>query len=177
MKVEYDENPLKSRVILDERDMIMLRNSIMVDELEDKLYDICRLGGPISYTEALDSVYEKVERVVQYYLQALGGEIHCGDCTKVPSSCVKCHAEDAVGVNTLTDIRHPYYVTKAFSDCRKTLEEAISYLRDNPAKHTWVGSEPYVESWQKEQDITIEDLMKYQQLHFASKVCVRDLKN
>lgn len=33
-------------------------------------------------------------------------EEHCGDCTCVPSSCVRCHAEDVLGLDTLPSSKH-----------------------------------------------------------------------
>lgn len=168
MKIEYNQNPLKSRVILDEQDLYLLRTAILVDALDSELYDAYSTDRATSYDKATDAAYEEVERVLPYYLSALDGETHWGDCTNACCSCTKCHAEDYLSISTLIGIREPYYVDRAFDEGRQTLDEAIKYLRNNPAKATWEGSEPYVEGWQRRQDITIEDLMRYKELHFSA---------
>jgi len=162
MKIEYDQNPLNARVVLNERDRLLLRKSIELETIEEYLYQLT----PEKYQEILDKTEKEVERILPYYLSALDGEIHCGDCTKACCPCIKCHAEDFACVNTLEGIRNPYYVNKAFSAGRKTLDEAIQYLKDNPAKATWEGSEPYVTRWQLAQDQAIEDLIEYKRRHF-----------
>lgn len=162
MKIEYHQNPLKTRVELDDKDKLLIRRNIEIEELYNALYEL----APDKFEEISNKAQGEVERILPYYLDALDGEIHCGDCTNVCCSCTKCHAEDFACVDTLDGIRQPHYVNKAFAADVETLEEAIQYLKDNPAKATWEGSEQWVPRWQAAQEQTIEDLIKYKEKHF-----------
>lgn len=168
LKIQYDENPLKAKVLLNEQDLQLLRSGILVDALEEELYIITEGKQSKSYTQCLDDAYKEIERVLPYYLSALDGETHMGDCISVSCSCTKCQGESYLGISTLDSMREPYYINKAFNDNRITLEEAIKYLQDNPAKPTWEGSESYVESWQLRQDRAIEDLIEYKEKYFGA---------
>lgn len=166
MKILHTQNPLKTRVELDKRDVSFIRKSLEIEELENAIYQF----APDKYVEIIELAASEIERCLPYYLSALADEIHCGDCTKVPCSCTKCHAEAHLEIDTLIGIRSPYYAGKAFDEEGvETLDQAIQYLKNNPAKVTWEGSEPYVAGWQLQQDQTIEDLVKYRDKHFGQK--------
>lgn len=165
MQIEYDQNPLKAKIILGETGIYLLRLALAREGFEDKLFDVCSGTEKALYDDLYSGIYAEVERVLPYHLAACNGEKHFGDCTKVATSCTKCRTEELLGINTIEGIRHPYYVDSAFSKERTTLTEAIDYLQSNPAKTTYEGSEKHVARWQEEINQTVEDLIAYKKKH------------
>lgn len=169
-KILYAENPLRSKVVVDETTKLLLAKSIEVEELYTAVYDLCngRLEDK-SFTEIAEDVEKEVERQMSYLLPSLeSGEWHSGDCTDCCFSCSKCYAEDMLGIYTLQGFSKPYYVDLAFSNGRDKIDDAIQYLKDNPAEVSWEGSEKYVKTWQKHIDNTIEELERYKALRLLN---------
>lgn len=167
MKIIYNQNPLASVVELTEVDKLALRKALLAEELQNVLWDVCDGGVTMSFDNAILAAENEVDHVYPYYERALTEEWHCGDCIKICCSCSKCYAEYCLGINTLEGIREPHNLQKAFGRDRTTLYEAIKYLKDNPVKAASEDHLPWVESWQKAQDQTIEDLIKYKEKHFS----------
>lgn len=118
MKIVYTENPLRSTVELDASESkafwLVLKTAQMEDLLfnayfhmqEDRWYDLDkarRSVDPDYYLSEDDKGLPKLDNRVtdlhQYYIQALL-DSHAGDCTCIPCSCDKCHAEGKLGLNT-----------------------------------------------------------------------------
>lgn len=127
MKITYTPNPLETIVELDEHEIEALRLKLKLEQYEDMMFsahfaitDRLQDRGSLkalSIEEALaeargvldpdrwcsdgaSKVDQLVEERLRYYLEELKGA-HSGDCTASPSPCVKCHAEQALGIDTL----------------------------------------------------------------------------
>lgn len=120
MKIVYGENPFVTKVLLTDIEKLKLWYELKVRELEERLYDahfhlteekykddvrVLSALDPSYYTEEDDGVKSKldqrVDRLYGSFVGELEGGFHVGDCTCVPCSCVKCHAESMVGVDTI----------------------------------------------------------------------------
>lgn len=72
----------------------------------------------------------RCDELLLHYLENLKGW-HVGDCTCIPCSCSKCHAEDILGINTIKGLgKHAAHkVNAAFGeDNERTIDEAIERL-------------------------------------------------
>lgn len=153
MKTVYTQNPLRSYVEMNEEEKI---------ELKEKLYH----HWLVEWDEPEDSARKWTEHQYPYMLDALTlGEEHFGDCIKVCGSCVKCQAEDVLGINTTEGLGSLYYISAAFSDGRETIEEAISYLSIPIESHEeW--HEPRIDMWNQQRLSALNGLIKYRIKHF-----------
>jgi len=108
-------------------------------------------------------------------------DIHSGDCTCVPCSCEKCHAESILGIDTMPGLRkhQTYKIDNAFGkNNERTIDEAIVYLENYDAKITpgsWGEEDP--EGWNKAAPRWIEEarqacawLKQYKQVVFDQDV-------
>ena len=115
MRIEWARNPLESKIILDDHDKEILKLKIRIQEYEEiigcahisldvndqRFYSPAKAFEYTSrYTndEAMD---KSVERMYGFLLHALEDDSHCGDCTCFPAPCLKCWAEDLVGIYTI----------------------------------------------------------------------------
>lgn len=112
------------------------------------------------------------------YEEALLGR-HCGDCIGIADYCIKCRAEDAVGLDTLDGLsqQEAAAINAAF---KKTgsLDGAIDALADwtpdpwDSCQHSekimqlWTDCLP---RWRAEADAARTWLIRYRSLHFASQ--------
>lgn len=151
MKITYNENPLKTTVELDEQDKQVFWLKIKVKELEDRLFsthfsltsenhfDLDQAKKdchPDDYIQEDDGVRvtvdKRADQMLEAYTKELVGE-HCGDCVCAPCSCLKCRAEDILGINTLGTFpgnHELHQVGGAFGKGRG-LTEALEYLKDH----------------------------------------------
>ncbi len=106
---------------------------------------------------------------------------HSGDCTCVPGSCLKCHAEAMIGVDTIPGLgkHEASYIGSASGG--RTIDEAIVYLRDyRPIKgkgwerHTDDEYNAHVPRWIEEAKRAHVWLVEYQREHFAQEVVAQD---
>lgn len=108
MKIEYTEQPLDYIVTLSDTEKELLKLKIRLELYEDYFFDI---GYHLENDKKIDLNYIKnkvdenlidfrVNQLFDIYVNnlMLG---HAGDCTSIPCSCAKCHAE------TLLDIKSP----------------------------------------------------------------------
>lgn len=196
MKITYSENPLKTTVELDEQDKQVFWLKIKIEELQNRLFsthfnltvehhlDIDRAKkncNPEDYiqedNEEKVAVDKRVDMLFECFTNELMGE-HCGDCTCVPCSCLKCRAEDILGINTLgtfPDKHELHQVGGAFGKGR-TLDEAITYLKDHEIPRqkpeSWTRStqeewERYLPGWEAQQARAYEYLKWWKEEHFT----------
>ena len=147
MKIHWNENPLKTTVELDDSDrekiLLYIQNEYYTDILcEVDLWlkrEIKKDDEP-----TLEKVHEKIrgwgeicnmdidhEEVKAYedYLQMS----HGGDCTCWPMACVKCHAEDALGISTIEGLgKHSAHKIMGSFGENGTIDEAINRLETKP---------------------------------------------
>lgn len=110
MKIEYTENPLASKVILDLQDTETLKLKLKIAELEEQISMGCHYLEKEKIDEAksyLDMEYifngkldERVETIYNTAVDELAFK-HEGDCTCVPCSCFKCYIEGMLGIDTI----------------------------------------------------------------------------
>ncbi len=119
---------------------------------------------------------KRVDEIMEYYVEALM-DSHCGDCTCVPSSCDKCHAEELLGIHTMKGLgkHQAVKIHSAFGEYMKpwkrkrNIHEVIEYLekydvaKDPP---DWKGWEREVDRWNKEAKDACKWLKNYRNEHF-----------
>lgn len=130
------------------------------------------LADPIRKTyEKIDTLAEEMIKIeydeskIKYFVDALQ-EMHDGDCIGQPCSCLKCHAESMLDIESMPnypgDIGHALF--SSFSSPNyvyneKTIDEAIDFLTNR--KYTNPGVEQkYVEGW-KERDKKAKEYLIY----------------
>ena len=118
MKMTYTENPLATRVELDEAESCMLWHIIKAKELEELLFEVhCHLDprhldvnkarddADLTYIlgddDNVPSGLEQRVNTLHAHCMAELQSYHVGDCTCVPCGCSKCYAEDLLGIDTV----------------------------------------------------------------------------
>lgn len=119
MNIVYTENPLCTRVELDEHEAKQFWASIKMAEMEELLFDAHfhmqddrwndmdaarRAVDPDYYMNEEDDKPTKLDQRVQVLYEHYMDELvssHGGDCTCFPMSCSKCHAENKLGLDTI----------------------------------------------------------------------------
>ena len=138
MKITWKPNPLHTVIELDDGDKRELRLKILVEELRWRVHGAAyhlKTSGDIEKAQReldLDGMEERVDTVLSEYVLALAGT-HIGDCTCVPCSCDKCHAEDLLGINTIAGLgkHQASKIGAAFNGGDgRDLEAAIAWLAD-----------------------------------------------
>lgn len=149
MKITYTPNPLATIIELDDHDKEVLRLKLIIEALTERIvgahvhleegasFDLERARKEVFYGE--DDEFEnnlagRAKDEVVFFTEALL-EPHCGDCTCVPCSCLKCHAEQLLGINTIKGLRK-HEATKIDAAFRsgKTIDEAIVELANYQVK-------------------------------------------
>ena len=124
MKICWDENPLNTKIELEDHEKKELWYKIKIEQMVWLLFEAnCYLGMPdkdgrISFERDLEKVFKKtnpdyyitddekseldkrVDLIFDEYIEALAGP-HCGDCVSVACTCDKCMAEELLGINTI----------------------------------------------------------------------------
>ncbi len=197
MNIKYHKNPLKTIVELSPEEQEILKLKVKIERLEELLLDAhfhLQEGEYYDIKRAIhvldpDYYYGKdddkgpcdldtyVERMTKSLLQELQGS-HDGDCTCQPCSCMKCHAEDLLKIDTTPNISKywSYKIDGAFGkDGEKTSDEALESLQNYDPKPTssWIGHEKdfmsYVPRWKEEARQAYEWLLNYYQEHPEAK--------
>lgn len=116
MILTYTTNPLSTRVDLSKPELELLRLKIAIQEHEDLLFEIhhclttkhdldeaIKLASPGGWGYDGSALNLRIQHVLDAYVEALKGH-HGGDCTGLPGSCLKCHAEEMLGICTIEGI-------------------------------------------------------------------------
>lgn len=161
MKIEYHKNPLFTKVILDEHEQEIFKLKIKLNELteaasqahfelthhewrnsikgkpqrtlEETMKEAASwIDDEFLYADDGPSGLDKrTDEMFKYYMSDLVGG-HAGDCICVPCSCVKCHAEEILGVDTMKGLgKHSASkINAAFGrNNEKTIDEVLEELR------------------------------------------------
>lgn len=205
MKIIYHENPLRTVVELDEHDRQVFWLKIKIEELQDRLFSANfsltendmldldrarRVTAPEEYikedSQEKTALDKRVDMLFDAYVKELAGW-HSGDCTCVACSCMKCRAEEIIGVDTLKPFPGKQVLAKidsaflSYEDGKKTarsLREALTYLRDRKIprqkpevwKTSQVEYEKHIPRWEKEQALAYEYLKNYAKEHFPDQL-------
>lgn len=189
MKIEWAENPLETKVFLDDRDRQMLLLSVQNDEYCDILCGIdLWLNGQIEKENipTIDKIHNRIKlwgdicnlevdcEEVKYLEDSLQYS-HVGDCTCVPASCEKCRAEHALGIDTIKGLgKHPGAKLQGLfggygDKPRRTIDEVLEEL-SKPCEYkkpdNWpdkVGYEKHIPRWENEKKHAYEWLKKYKE--------------
>ena len=154
MKIEWNQNPLETKVFLDDSDRKYLRLAIQFEaatsaisyrDLANKKEtpeDIERYKKYVDYYDRIvfleNAEHEaELDEEVKNYEEDLQG-YHIGDCTCFPATCSKCWAESLLGIDTIAGLgKHEgsaidscYWNTtsKPWSRVEKTIDEVIKEL-------------------------------------------------
>ena len=184
MLIRYHPNPLCTAVELDERNIENLRLKTIIENLEIRVYgahyylgkgDTDAAVAELDVESLEDSPLNKhIGEWLEIHIRSLQGE-HFGDCTCVPSSCFKCHAERLLGINTIAYLgkHQAHKIVLAFANGR-TLDDAISWLSDYKPKRdgAWLrypeeSFNQHVPGWIVEASGAAEWLRGYRQKHFS----------
>lgn len=193
MKITYKPNPLETIVELDDHEKQLLKLKIMIEQLEEKIaggqyylglnpyannvFDVDKAKRELDYDD--DLLASRVDELTAVYIDELQ-QPHVGDCTCFAMSCVKCHAEQLVGVDTLAPYpgkHQSYHIQQAFSRWnpvtekhdgpKVTLDQAIEKLANYKPTANWLGWETHAEQWVKEASEAHQYLIAYRQQHFS----------
>lgn len=198
MKITYTQNPLDTIIELDEHEQKEFWYKLKIENLIERLFSVhyeftykkeapnieqvLREVNPDHYMadEGQDPVDRRADEMLVYYLDALKGK-HVGDCTCVPCSCDKCHAESMLGIDTIKGLgKHQAYKVDSASKDR-TINEAIDYLK-NYEQHiqfndalltrgwkTRENYEQYIPGWVQEAHAAAAWLEQYRNEHFPKE--------
>lgn len=182
MRIEYHQNPLRTKVFLDEKDKDLFLLKIEQEVLFEALYSVhyhlskretpdierAKMEASLVDTGYSNYIADLLDAYTQDLLQG-----HIGDCTCVPCSCSKCHAEHILGIDTIEGLgKHlAYKIDSAFSredGSPRTIDEAIEQLdiplSENPNEHYKKHPEmykQYLPKWQKERIAARDWLINY----------------
>lgn len=186
MKITYTPNPLNCVIELDEHERKEFRYKLIIEELEDAMHSASfhlnpedKYYKPEQARAELDMEYyfgqefqKRIDELLNYYLEDLKGP-HGGDCTCVPCSCSKCHAEGMLGIDTIQGLgKHSAYkINDAFEGLfgERTIDQAIKKLEHYKPKAAWKGWEAHADRWKAEAAHALEWLKKYRDTHFKGE--------
>lgn len=168
--VEWAENPLTSKIHLTDVGRLRVKVGIAIDWVYGAKASIqlARDHNDLTWLRHVDPETDDVDAAMEANLarcEADLRDVHCGDCTCVPASCMRCHAESLLGFSTTEGLgKHEgHCIQSAFSEGRTTIDEALSYLA-SPVRPTWGTPEdwaPHMERWALERANALEWLSAY----------------
>jgi hypothetical protein len=180
MKINWNQNPLKTSIELDEFEKTVFKHKVEIEELRNTIYHaIYLLKKDPGNVDKVRELLEHAEPInVELLLDALA-DIHCGDCICVPCACGKCLAEAYLGITTIDGLgKHEATKIKtAFSEGRD-IHQAIEWLKvfdptDPKPGTTWRDKHPdlwdsAVPRWKEEAKIAAKWLAEYKYKYFPS---------
>jgi hypothetical protein len=184
MKITYNQNPMRTVVELDDDEKKEFWYKLKIEQLKWKLtggrfylchefdcYDVNRAKEELTYDEAELNKY--VDEMCDYYVKSLL-DVHSGDCTCVPCSCDKCHAESILGIDTIKGLgKHEGSKISAAFDMKsggvdgRSLDEVIEILANYKPRAEWEGWEAHAERWAREASNALTWLKAYKEQHFS----------
>lgn len=191
MKINWNPNPLRTTIDLDDRDRQMILLYIQAEEYSDVL---CSLDNWLERKTkkddepTLEKVHEKIQVWREIYNMKLDHEEvkayedylqmgHGGDCVCWAVSCVKCRAEAALGLDTVRGLG-PHEAAavmgafgkgqdKTIDDAIETLKTPIDATKRDPVWNKYPLEEytKNIPRWEAERVRALKWLEKYKEEH------------
>ena len=176
MKIIYAQNPLATRVELDDSDRKTLETNIRIDELENiiaemgfhseegQYFDIEKVRN--TYKEYLSTGDESFSKRVKERAKECEEELlstHCGDCICVACTCMKCWAEQFLGIDTTKGLGkyEGSIIEDLFRNKNISCKDAIKHLEKNPIQLMANHAENHVK-WLQHRLNALEWLKNYE---------------
>ena len=198
MKIIWNPNPLRTVIECDENDLQLIHDKIMIEEQRNYIYNLqwqlkedTKRYNPNSVLKDLKEFDHKnlQKQVDDLTIQAAEDlkQIHVGDCTCIPCSCMKCFAEDYLGVNTIKGLgkHEASNIISAFGgygepgkDDPFTIDEALENLQNYKVEsfednEAWKGSgftkeyyDIWIPEWEAQHRRAYKWLLNYKKEHF-----------
>ena len=190
MKISWNPNPFFSTLELDDRDEQLLLVAYQNEEYAQLLIELdwgftgkygsrelfTSLDQPAKIIEKWQSIcnLEVSSPEIQRYI-AFAGDMHMGDCICVPCTCVRCLAEEMLGVSTLEGLgkhlAHKVYGAFGTQTCINAaldnLLKPYTYEKRSPGydNYTRESYEGLCTRWNKERKQAHIWLSNYKQKH------------
>lgn len=179
MKIEYKPNPSETIVHLEESDKDRLSTAVWESGIVEAAYSLYfNKDDPTKLERNMEKLALAVEDQIDidYLVEDLKHK-HMGDCTCVPCSCMKCYAEDKLGISTIRWFsKHSLYkIDDAFKREGATIDSVIDFLendyekdlkKEKPASWERFTQEQYefhFERWIREAKIASNELKQYKE--------------
>lgn len=190
MEIRWNKNPALTNTICDERDRAIIAKALIIEEATDDFFmieHILKKDDPDKIEKAIErakkgfsSLFEEeaLEKQVDNFVEILATDVHVGDCTCVPCSCLLCYAESLLGFSSIEDFsKHSLYkIDGAFRSGLNTFKEVIDYLEDYPCvmgpKSGWSSQadfDRHVPRWKSEAKTAARQLRAYKEKHFPNE--------
>lgn len=191
MKITWKENPLATVIELDAADRRVLKLRLEIEDLTDRIS-----SARISLSPEWHKDYKINDAVISAlrHLDIPDGDArldgrlalfetglastHCGDCTCIPSSCMKCYAEHLLGVDTIAGLgKHEgSKIAGVFAAKSASISEVLDSLNNyhpikGPAWDKFSDEEfqQHVPRWIAEARNAHTWLSAYEQTHFSDR--------
>lgn len=181
MLIHYKENPLNTVVELRSDEMRELWYQLMIEELRDSLCEIhmeiksdrpdlkliSKKSEMFYYEDEPKELYDRIDWLMQKHMDALK-ESHLGDCICVPTSCLKCKAEELVNVHTIKGLGK-HEANKIFHLFKEGfgIDKVIDHLYHHKPNPTWKASEEVIMRWKKEATRAADWLVDYRDNYYG----------
>ena len=191
MQIYWNKNPLYTTIELDQHEKKELWYKIKLKEMEellfsahfhlqeDKYFDLAQARKEVEpdyyCTDDKSPLDKRCDEMLEYYLAELKDK-HAGDCTCIPCSCSKCHAESLLDMDTIKGLgKHSAYkIDSAFGpNNEKTIDQAIESLANYvPVKgENWKNTsqadfDKHIPRWTEEARAAHVWLVNYKKEHF-----------
>lgn len=196
MKITYNENPLHTTVELDDHEKEVFKLKLKLKEYEEILFDahfhlqedkqwfnlagVRKTLNPDRWcTDDESPVDKRVNELFEHYIEELMS-VHLGDCVCFAMSCSKCHAEQLLGIDTISGLGK-YAANKIESMFRagKNIHEAVDALDSYDPVYTGEGGwdkhggkaawDQHVPRWTTEAKHAAVWLRNYRDQHFPKE--------
>jgi len=198
MEIIYQQNPLTTKIILNEEEKTKIWYKIKEETLIQLLfsthyeflkhnYDITKVNiekvkkilDPNYYIE--EPIDNETTKRFQWYMEELESE-HSGDCTACAYTCPKCQVENMLEIDTINGLSKDMAskINTLFTENKDlTIEQAIEILKDDHNKipdesfiNVWKdkgGWEEFIPQFKKENDNLIDWLTNYKETKLIKK--------
>lgn len=184
MKIEWNENPLRTKVIISDEEaaalvLKMKTNTMLRQSKIAKKY--LEEGDAEKALQWIDQIVTDSERESAYdnpksYQEALL-DTHIGDCTCVACTCMKCISEYELGIDTISGLgkHEAHAIACAFGDWMVddggavSIDVALERLKNwkpkEDALKDWDNRDDHIQRWIREHKVAYEWLLKYKTAH------------